>query len=159
MNKNIDIIHQFRTHLLAKIDSLTIEQLNCIPTGFANNIAWNLGHLNGVLQALCYQCSGLPITIDERHFHPFLPGTAPADSIGEDEVQLIKQQLIETVVDLRKDLENGRFQAYTKVEKIQKVYNINIATIYDALDYVTHHEGIHYHAILTLKRVIEHNNR
>ncbi len=159
MNKNIEIILNFRKHLLNQIDSLTVEQLNLIPENFNNNIVWNMGHLNAALQVICYKSSGLPIKIGESYFRPFLSGTKPSDFIDENEIQTIKQEFIGTVEELNIDLENGLFKTYNKVERIEKVYNIQIETINDAIDYVTHHEGIHFHAILTLKRIIENTSR
>ncbi len=159
MNKNIEIILNFRKHLLTKIDLLNVEQLNLVPTNFNNNIVWNMRHLNAVLQVLCYKSPGLPTKIDEKYFYPFLSGTKPSGFIIADEIQTIKQQSIKTVEELNTDLENGLFEKYNKVKRIEKVYNIQVETINDAIDYVTHHEGIHFNAILTLKRVIENTSR
>ncbi|WP_207431314.1 DinB family protein [Sabulibacter ruber] len=155
MDKNIEIILNFRKYVLAQIESLDAEQLNFIPANFTNNIIWNVGHINAVLQALCYRYSGLPIKTDEKYFHPFLPGTKPDGFLDSNEIQLIKRQAIETVHQLKTDLENGSFKQYTKVEKIETVYGITVASIQDTLKYVTHHEGIHYNAITTLKRLVE----
>lgn len=154
MQKNIDLIFNFRKYLLAKIDSFSAEELNYIPENFNNNIIWNLGHLNAVLQALCYRNSGLPIPLEEKYFYPFLPGTKPSDFIDENEINIIKQQFITTVQQIQIDLENGLFKQYNKPEKIEQIYNIQLISISDAIDYITHHEGIHFNAILMLKRVI-----
>ena len=159
MNKNVEIIINFRKYLLNNIDLLNAEQLNHIPENFNNNIIWNIGHLNAVLQALCYKSSGLPIKTEEKYYHPFLSGTKPSGLIDETEIKTIKQQFIKTVEELNTDLQNGLFKTYIKVARIEKVYNIQVETINDALDYVTHHEGIHLHAILSLKRVMENTSR
>jgi len=155
MDKSLEIIINFRKFLLAKIETLTVEQLNTIPEHFSNNIIWNVAHMNAVLQALCYANSGLPILVDENYFHPFLPGTKPVNVISENKVNNIKEQFITSLSQLNKDLDLGLFRTYKKAEKIEKVYNINVETIDDAIKYVTHHDGSHYHAILALKRTIE----
>lgn len=154
MTKNIEIILSFRKQLLTKIGSVSAEQLNVIPKNFNNNIIWNLGHMNTVLQALCYRSSGLQIKMDEDDFKQFMSGTKLSDFITESEIKTIKDQLVKSPEELQSDLENGLFKTYNKVERIEKVYGINVETINDALDYVTFHDGIHYNAILTLKRVI-----
>ena len=38
-------ITQTRANAIAAIEGLSNEQLNEIPEGFSNNIAWNLGHI------------------------------------------------------------------------------------------------------------------
>lgn len=144
VNKNIEIIINFRKHLLTNIDALNIEQLNFVPPNFNNNIVWNIGHLNAVLQLFCYKNSGLPLKIEEKYFLPFLSGTKPTDFINENEIKTIKQQLVKSPEELSIDLENGLFEKYKKVERIEKVYNIQVETINDAINYLTHHEGIHF---------------
>lgn len=155
MNKNLEIILNFRKYLLIKIDTLHAEQLNYIPASFNNNIIWNLGHLNAVLQGLCYKNSGLPIKLEEKYFYPFLAGTKPVDFISENEIISIKKHLITSVEQLQTDLEKNLFKQYHKSEKIEQVYNIQLTSINDAIYYITHHEGIHFNAILTLQRMIE----
>lgn len=157
MNKSIEIILNFRKLLLLRIEPLTEEQLNLIPSGFSNNIIWNLGHMNAVLQALCYRNSKLPLTVENNSFLPFLPGTKPEESLNSNSIKLIKQQFIDSVNQLDKDLQTGVFKEYERSERIEKVYNIKVETVSDALKYVTHHDGIHFHAIMALRKVIENN--
>jgi hypothetical protein len=40
-----NIIRQNREAFIRLLDGLIIEQLNEIPAGFNNNIAWNFGHM------------------------------------------------------------------------------------------------------------------
>lgn len=154
MSKNLEIILSFRKKLLAKTEALSAEQLNKIPEGFGNNIIWNLAHMDAVLQALCYRNSGLPFTVDEKYVLPFLPGTKPGDFIPAAEIEIIKAQFISNVEQVNADLDKGVFKIYQKVERIEKVYNIRVETIYDALSYATHHEGIHLHAVSSLMKQI-----
>ncbi len=41
----IDTFRQTRKLLALAVQGLTAEQMLAIPTGFDNNIAWNLGHI------------------------------------------------------------------------------------------------------------------
>ena len=52
MNDQIETIRKTRSFLLDYIKELNIEQLNKIPAGFNNNIAWNLGHLVAAQQGV-----------------------------------------------------------------------------------------------------------
>lgn len=154
MNKNFEIILNFRKYLLKKIEGLSAEQLNHIPEKHNNNIIWHLAHLEAVLQALCYKSAGQPITIEEKYFIPFLPGTKPAAFISDEAIQTIKKQLIESIGQLETDFEMGKFKSYNKIEKIQQVYHIEVATIEDAVKYLIHHEGMHFGAISSLMRAL-----
>lgn len=154
MSKEIEIILNFRKYLLTQINGLSVEDLNYVPENHNNNIIWNLGHLNAVVQALCYRSSQLPLRIDDPYFASFLPGTSPNHYIVLTEIDIIKQQLITSIAGLNKDLEKGLFTTYHPVEKVKTVYDIDITTIDDALKYIIHHEGVHYNAIMQLKRII-----
>jgi len=51
--KHFDFLLSIRKNLLTYLDSLTPEQLGYIPTGFSNNIFWNIAHCIAVQQFLC----------------------------------------------------------------------------------------------------------
>ena len=51
--------HIYKTFL----ENYSLEQLNKIPTGFSNNLIWNLGHIIVSQQGLVYRLSGLPINV------------------------------------------------------------------------------------------------
>ena len=44
MQSQFHIIKENRKLFIRMMEELTIEQLNEIPTGFNNNMAWNFGH-------------------------------------------------------------------------------------------------------------------
>ena len=89
MNTKIENIKNFRLFLLKQIDYLTTKQLNEIPSGFNNNIIWNLGHLICVQQNMCYVKAALPVTVDDKYFSPYLPGTKPESFVEEQEIKNI----------------------------------------------------------------------
>ena len=60
MDKLFDIIHAGRVKFAELVDRLSIEELNEIPEGFNNNIAWNFGHVIISQQMLCYVRAGIP---------------------------------------------------------------------------------------------------
>lgn len=147
----IDKIIQFRHYLLGRISDLTPQQLNYIPAGHRNNIIWNLAHMTAVLQVLCYVRSGLAMTIDQTYYTPFLAGTSPEKEMTPDEIATIKSLFITTANQLADDYERGIFVDYSKVEKIEQVYHIQVTNIDDAIEYLLHHEGFHYGCISSLK--------
>jgi hypothetical protein len=77
MKKSIEQIKTQRIYLLDLIKDLDSEKLNQIPTGFNNNIIWNLGHVFASQQRVCYQRSGLQQVIDAKSFTDYRPQTKP----------------------------------------------------------------------------------
>ena len=77
MNKHIDWIKRTRQSLLQLVEGLTIEQLNEVPSGFNNNIIWNLAHLVAVQQGICYKRSGVSTVVDEKFIAAFTRGKSP----------------------------------------------------------------------------------
>ncbi len=143
MNKKIEKIKNCRLFLLKQISGLTSEQLNLVPEGYNNNIIWNLAHLLSATQAICYRRAGLPVTIDDKYFTPFLTNTKPGDFINNQEIEVIKKLFISSIDTLQTDFENKIFGNYTKSENIERVYGIDVSNIDDAIEFLLYHEGFH----------------
>ncbi|RZL12338.1 MAG: DinB family protein, partial [Pedobacter sp.] len=65
MENILRIIKACRTKWLSTIEELSTEQMNFIPVGFKNNLAWQLGHVVVSQQILCYRLSGNKFVIEE----------------------------------------------------------------------------------------------
>ncbi|HSZ71759.1 MAG TPA: DinB family protein [Cytophagaceae bacterium] len=154
MNKEVEKIKRFRLWLLAQINGLTTEQLNKIPSGYHNNIIWNLGHMMAAQQTLCYKRAQQAITIGDKYFSPFLSSTKPDQYINTTEVEVIKELFIRSIDQLQEDLEKKLFNEYTKATRIEDVYGIEVSTIEDALSYLLYHEGIHSGYVLRMKDLL-----
>ncbi len=154
MNNNLDKIKNFRLYLLNQISNLTTEQLNCIPSGYNNNIIWNLAHLVSAEQNMCYVRSGLPVTVEDKYFTPYISGTKPVDFVKGEDIEAIKAMLITSVDRLQVDLDNNAFINYTPSIMIPKVYGFEVSNIEEALEYLLYHEGYHSGCILSLKRLV-----
>jgi len=151
MHPTLEKLKGFRQHLLQQIDGLTAQQLNHIPSGYNNNIIWNLAHVVCAEQNMCYVRSGLPIVIDEKYFAPYLSGTRPQGPVEEAEIKDIKAMYTGSLDRLQADLDKGLFVNYTPSIAIRKVYGFDVADIEGALEYLLYHEGFHQGCILSLK--------
>ena len=154
MNNNLNKIKNFRLHLLNQISNLTTEQLNYIPSGYNNNIIWNLAHLVSAEQNMCYVRSGLPVTVEDKYFTPYISGTKPVDFVKGEDIEAIKAMLITSVDRLQVDLDNNAFVNYTPSIMIPKVYGFEVTNIEEALEYLLYHEGYHAGCILSLKHLV-----
>ena len=66
MKEQFELIRQTRTRFIDIVNGLSIEELNEIPSGMNNNIAWNFGHLVTAQQSLCYALSGVDLDVTEE---------------------------------------------------------------------------------------------
>jgi hypothetical protein len=151
MRRAIDIIKQPRLLVLKEIEHLSVEQLNKIPQGYNNNIAWNLGHMIAAQQGICYKRSGLDTTVGEDFFNTYKPGSKPEKFIDEAEIAFIKEQLFISLEQLEADLDNGIFVNYTQV---MTRYGIELSNIDEAVAFLPFHEGFHVGYIVALRKLV-----
>lgn len=151
MQKQFDILLKSRQLTLNIIKNLTNEQLNTIPKGFNNNIAWNIAHLLVTQQLLCYKLSGLDCLVSNEMISNFQKGSAPNYTISDEEFTVIKKQFLQFPVTLAEDYSKGIFKNYTEYTTSVKV---TLYTIEDGIDFNLYHEGIHLGVILQLLKFV-----
>lgn len=152
MKKAIEIIHQTRKSALEHIKELTIEQLNHIPDGFNNNIAWNLGHMVAAQQGVCYKRSGnTPMHINDDFFIRYKPESKPERFITPEEIEEIKILLFSTIDKLEIDYQNSIFGEHAPWTTR---YGVHISNLDEAINFLPFHEGLHFGYIMALKRVV-----
>jgi len=151
MQKQFEIGVQSRQLLLKLIENLTPDQLNKIPPGFKNNIAWNIAHLAVTQQLLCYKLSGLNCLVSEEMIADFQKGTAPNNTVSKEEFETIKEQFLQLPLKMQEDYDKGIFKNYNEYKTS---VNITLNSIEDAIMFNTYHEGIHLGIILQLLKFI-----
>ena len=154
MEKQFEILRKTRGMLLSIVEGLPVEQLNKIPSGFNNNIVWNMGHIVAAQQGVCYRRAGLPLIVDDAFFQKYKPDSKPEGSVGEDELKQIKELLFSTIDDLQKDYEAGKFANYTSWTSR---YGVQMNKIEDAISFLSFHEGLHVGYAMALKRAVNAN--
>jgi hypothetical protein len=152
MTQSIEILKQPRLTILDTIKELSIEQLNDIPTGFNNNIAWNLGHMVAAQQGICYTRAGLNKVIDDTFFNTYKPGTKPENFYDAAELENIKTLMFSTLDQLAIDLQTDMFANY---QTFTTRYNVEIANIDGAMKFLPFHEGLHMGYIMALRRLVK----
>ena len=150
---NIPLTHlgKARALFLKIIDGLTLEQVNAIPKGHRNSIAWNLAHLVVTQQLLCYKLSGLPCAVPEDMIQRFQKGTVPSKAISQQNFEDIKSLFVALPLALEKDLEAGVFKNYTPYTTS---VGIVLSNIEEALSFNAFHEGIHLGVVLSIKKLV-----
>jgi hypothetical protein len=151
MNQKLEIIRKTRRFLLESIKDLTNEQWNTIPTGFNNNIAWNLGHMVASQQGICYARAGMSVKVPEDFFNSYKPGSKPGRNISEAEIETIKELLFSSLDVFEQDYKNGLWPSYPAWTSRS---GIEVDSIDKAVDFLQYHEGLHSGYILTMKRIV-----
>jgi DinB superfamily len=152
MNKQIDVIWGVRKNFLKLVDNLTTEQLNEIPQGLSNNVAWNFGHIIVTQQGLCYSRAGLKPIIDEELIAKYQRGTKPEGFIEAGEIEYLKTYLFTLMETLKEDVQTDMFKGY---EKFMTGFGIELANIEDALSFDAMHEGLHLGYAMSIKKMIK----
>ena len=151
MEKHFEIIKANRIIALRIIENVSLQKLNEIPKGFRNNIAWNVAHLTVILPLLCYKLSGLEINVSDKMVDAYKKGTAPTTDMTQQELDTVKSLLLTQVDTLKEDYKNNMF---TSFNTYMTSVNIELATIDDAIQFNSFHEGIHLGYILALKNLL-----
>lgn len=151
MQKKFDDLLQTRKFLLKITDNLSNEQLNKIPDGFKNNIAWNIAHLVVTQQLLCYKFSGLDCLVSEEMIADFQKGSVPNHQVSPEEFEKIKKLFLQLPVQFEKDYNTGIFKNYT-VYKTS--IGVTLNSVDEAIPFNLYHEGIHLGVILQLLKFI-----
>lgn len=151
MQKQFEILSITRANVLKTIEDLAIEELNTIPSGFKNNIVWNLGHLVVTQQLLCYKLSGLEMYIDNDFVNKYKKGSEINFEVTEEEVDVIKKQLLELPKQLVVDYDSSTFKSFSEYPTS---YNFTLNSIDDAIQFNNVHEGLHFGYIMAIKKAL-----
>lgn len=151
MEKQVEILKSNRKGVLSLIEGLSIEQLNKVPQGFKNNIAWNVAHLLVTQQLLCYKLSGLPMKVSDDLVTRFQKGSSASGFIDEKEFNEIKERLLTIVDDFMDDYNNNIFKKFTPYTTSA---NVTLNNLSDAVEFNNFHEGIHFGYMLAMKKSI-----
>lgn len=151
MKTQIEIVRKTRAFLLNVVNDMSDDQLNKIPSGYKNNIIWNMGHLIAAQQGLCYERSNTKIVVDEGYMKLFKPDTKPEGIISSDAIDTIKKMLLPTIDRLESDYRQHVFAGF---KPFKNRYGVEIQTIDDCINFLVFHEGIHLGYVLALKKLV-----
>ncbi len=141
-----------RRKMLAIVDSLSVDQLNEIPIGCNNNIAWHLGHLVVSSPLLCYERTA----VDAQRIVPFADryrnGTKPEAWIEQSEIDALKALLWTSIEAIEEDYKQGIFkntEAYST-----HTFALMLHTIEDVLECCALHDTLHLGNVMMMKKML-----
>ena len=150
MKSTFDILQATRNLVLKTIDGLSLEQLNKIPTGFNNNIAWNVAHLVVTQQLLNYGLSDTPFLIKNDLIEKYRKGTAPQEDLTQEEWN----EIVSLFKSIPEQLADDYCQEdmFTKFKTYPTSYGYELSSIEDAIEFNNVHEALHLGYIMALKK-------
>ncbi|ARV16882.1 DinB family protein [Polaribacter sp. SA4-12] len=151
MKIQFDVLRKSRDLVLKELEGLTLEQIHTIPTGFKNNIAWNVAHLVVTQQVLHYKLSGLNCLCPDDLIDAHKKGTSPTKTFTEEEFEEVKELLMGLPDTLQEDFEAGIFENYTEYPTST---GFVLSSIENAIAFNNFHEGIHYGIIRSIKKFL-----
>jgi hypothetical protein len=133
------------------LENYTLEQLNTIPTGFSNNLIWNLGHIIVSQQGLVYRLSGLPINVSDQMMHTYKNGSKPTGTTTQEEVDELKLLLFSLIEQTKKDYNDGKFVSYTEYTTGT---GFNLTSTKEAIEFNNYHEALHLGFMMNIRKFI-----
>ena len=152
MSYHLEVLHHTRQNILKVVDGLSLEQLTTIPNGFSNHMAWNLGHVIVTLHRLSYLRAGLSSSLSDEMMDAYKKGSFASQDTTEEEMAELKKLALETVDDLRVDLEAGKFQSF---EAYQTSYGAHLGSMEEALTFNNVHEAMHLGYMKALRQQVD----
>lgn len=141
-----------RERFLELIEGLTIEQLNTTPEGFNNNIIWNFGHIVVAATGLSYVRTGIQPDMEVPYQKLFGKGTRPVEVINQETINALKQLLLSSITQIKKDAEAGVFDQMKPYSTA--TYGYEMADFHEVLTCILAHDNLHYgYAKAQLKQV------
>lgn len=140
-----------RTMILEMIQNYSLEQLNKIPTGFNNNLIWNIGHIIVAQQVLIYKLSGLSMMIADEMVDKYKNGSRPERDVTQAELDEIRNLLLSTINKTIIDYKNGLFKTYNEYTTS---IGFSLRNAEEAIVYNNFHEGLHIGIMMTLRKFI-----
>ena len=151
MDKSFKIMMQHRKVLYHYLKDVPLEVLNTIPSGFRNNIIWNIGHTIVTQQLLVYRLSGLSTLVSDKLIDRYRKGTVPDGKATTEEVETLEKLLFSTVEKTIADYQLGVFREFSLFTTMNKV---TLANVDDAILFNNFHEGLHQGYIMALQKAL-----
>lgn len=142
-----------RGFTLNMIKQLHEETLNVVPTGFNNNILWNVGHILVAQDSLLYGPTQAANLSTAKYNELFRPGTKPADWTGElPSLAALTQELEAQMERIERDF-STRWD-----ERLPQPFTLRsgaeMTTYGEVMIFTLYHEGWHAGYINSLKHAI-----
>ena len=150
-NFSFEVARQTRRNILFYLDGLDEDNINSIPGGFKNNIAWNVGHIFITYQLLVFKNAGLELNVPEDWVEKYRKGSAPSERIDFVEFEAIKERFITELDRAELEYSKGSFENYSAYSTS---YGISLNCIEEVFQFIYAHEALHWGVIMAMKKLV-----
>ena len=134
------------------VRSLSNEQINLIPPGFANNLIWNYGHMVVTQQMIVYGLSGLPLYVDREPIAAYRRGSKPEQNVSRVAVDRLVDLHAETISLLEKDL--NRHDLFQNFQEHTTVFGTTMTDHREGVIFNNIHEGYHLGIMQAIRKFV-----
>ena len=152
MNEHFAFAKAVRKNIATLVSSLTIEQLNKIPDGCNNNIAWHLGHIVVSSELLCYIRTEAKLNQEIPLQEKYRNGTRPENFIQQTEIDYLLSRLQPSLEAIEADYSKGIFQ--TIKPYATHTFGIEMNTIEMVFQACSHHDVLHAGSIGIMRKFL-----
>ncbi len=147
-----------RSRTLYHLAETTEEQAEIIPSGFKNNIRWNLGHILTVQENIVYKFSGEKLYIPDYYPSIFANKTSPADWASQENIpslETLRDQLQNQRERIKKDFSERLNDSVPRPIRFGE--GRELTKVGDLIAFTFYHEGMHQGFINALQCTIRGN--
>jgi uncharacterized damage-inducible protein DinB len=152
MNSAFEFARATRKRIAETVQSLSIEQLNLIPAGCNNNIAWHLGHIVVSTELLCYIRSGVKLNQEIPLQEKYRNGTRPDAWIHQTEIDYMLSRLMPSLDNIEADYKAGLFGTISPYST--HTFGVEMSSIEEVFMAASHHDVLHAGNIAIMKRLV-----
>lgn len=146
-----DQLKVVRKNTVNAVKDLSDSQADKIPTGFNNNIRWNLGHVYLVQERFAFGFTEIPLQLPEGYVELFGKDTKPSEWKVQPPTLSELVKLLEDQTDRIQDKLNNRLdEVLTK--PLTMPSGLTLKTVREFLTFSMYHEGMHVQTIKMLSR-------
>lgn len=157
MEYALNVINSIRQKAISLAKELSADQLNKIPAGFNNNIAWNLGHLIVSGYSLLFRTSGVQKDYTIPFIEKYGKGSAPITPTTPGELAELENLSNQFIPIISEGIKAGIFkniQPFTT-----QTFGAPVNTIIELVTTIALHDVLHFEVMRNYKRILqqEHN--
>ncbi|MFT4092359.1 MAG: DinB family protein [Niabella sp.] len=149
---SIDIINSVRSKATAIVSETSIDDLNQIPEGFNNNMAWNFGHLVVSGYSLVFRVTRVDPDFEIPYFDKYKKGSRPEAPVSKEEITALISLSGVFAQSVKDALNANRF---TEIAPYTTgTFGLPITNIENMLATVALHDTVHWQTIRDYKRLL-----
>lgn len=152
MTNHFEVARSVREKIAKIALELTTEQLNKIPEGFRNNIAWHIGHIMVSTEALCYVRSGVNPAKSIPHIVDYQNGSLPKPAISAEEIQYFLNRLQASLSEIEADYQKGIFATVRPYATM--TFGIEMKDIETVFEVSAYHDTLHFGHIQAMRKLV-----